>query len=116
MDEFEIPNFYIIPKIHKDAIVGRPIVAGYNWITAPISKFVGHFLQASYKNFDTISKDSSSLVQIWETKEIAGNLALYTIDVKSLYTNIPVDHAIQVIRDFLKKYPIENGDFILECI
>ena len=56
------------------------------------------------------------MVQILETRKFAGNIALYTIDVKSLYTNIPVDHAIQLIREFLKKYPLEHGDFILECM
>ena len=30
LDNFEIPNFYIIPKLHKNPIVGRPIVAGFN--------------------------------------------------------------------------------------
>ena len=29
---FTIPHFYIIWKILKNPIVGRPIVAGYNWI------------------------------------------------------------------------------------
>ena len=56
-------------------------------ITAPISKFVAHFLQASYKHFDTILKDKLSLVQILEARKFAGNIALYPIDVKSLYTN-----------------------------
>ena len=116
LDNFEIPNFYIIPKLHKDPIVGKPIVAGYNWITAPISKFVAHFLQVTYKHFDTILKDSLSLIQTLETTVFPGNIALYTIDIKSLYTNIPVDHAIKVIKSFLKLYPIENGDFIMECL
>ena len=29
---FDVPHFYIIWKILKNPIVGRPIVAGYNWI------------------------------------------------------------------------------------
>jgi hypothetical protein len=62
-------------------------------------------------------KDSLSLVQILGTKQFAGNIAPYTIiNVKSLYTNLPVDKVIQVIRKFHKKYHIENGYFILECM
>jgi len=47
VDEIEIPNFYINPKIHKDPTVGRHSVSGTNWITGPISKSVAHFLQES---------------------------------------------------------------------
>ena len=36
---FDIPHFYIIWKILKNPIVGRPIVAGYNWILTPASIF-----------------------------------------------------------------------------
>ena len=42
---YDIPHFYIIWKILKNPIVGRPIVAGYNWILTPASIFVGHYLK-----------------------------------------------------------------------
>ena len=35
---YAIPHFYIIWKILKNPIVGRPIVAGYKWIFTPASK------------------------------------------------------------------------------
>ena len=34
---FTIPHFYIIWKILKNPIIGRPIVAGYDWILTPAS-------------------------------------------------------------------------------
>ena len=33
---YNVPHFYIIWKILKNPIVGRPIVAGYNWILTPL--------------------------------------------------------------------------------
>ena len=42
---FTIPHFYIIWKILKVLPVGRPIVAGYDWILMPASIFAGHFLK-----------------------------------------------------------------------
>ena len=44
---FTIPHFYIIWKILKIPIIGRPIVARYDWILTLASIFAGHFL----KNF-----------------------------------------------------------------
>ena len=33
-------KFYIIPKIHKSPIAGRPIAASHSFITRPISIFI----------------------------------------------------------------------------
>ena len=71
IDNFSIPHFYIIWKILKNPPVGRPIVAGYNWILTPASIFVGHFLKEFYRKFDTILIDSVSLIRILENTEFA---------------------------------------------
>ena len=65
-ESFAIPHFYIIWKILKNPIVGRSIVAGYNWILTPASILVGTFLKDFYSKFDSILKDSFSLVKILE--------------------------------------------------
>ena len=63
---FDIPHFYINWKILKNPIVGRPIVAGYNWILTPASIFVGHYLKELYSKFENILTDSISLIKILE--------------------------------------------------
>jgi hypothetical protein len=37
-----VPHSYIIWKILKKTPIGRPIVAGYDWILTPASTFAGH--------------------------------------------------------------------------
>ena len=64
MFNFTVPHFYIIWKILKNPIVGRPIVAGYNWILTPASIFVGHYLKEFYSKFDSILTDSISLIKL----------------------------------------------------
>ena len=54
IDCFAIPHLYKIWKIVKNPQVGRPIIAGYNWILTPASIFVGHFLKEFYIKFDSI--------------------------------------------------------------
>ena len=60
---FTIPHFYIIWKLLKNPTVGRPIVAGYNWILTPASIFIGHYLKDFYSKFDSILTDSLSLIK-----------------------------------------------------
>ena len=67
---YDKPHFYIVWKILKKPIVGRPIVAGYNWLRTPALIFVGHYLKQFYSKFDNILTDRLSLVNCWEKNEI----------------------------------------------
>ncbi|XP_044170614.1 uncharacterized protein LOC114971795 [Acropora millepora] len=45
-DHFVTPaKFYVIPKIHKTPMVGRPIAASHSYITRPISIFVDELVK-----------------------------------------------------------------------
>ena len=118
LNSFIIPHFYILWKILKDPIVGRPIVSGCNWILTPVSIFVGHHLKKFCGKFDTILSDTLSLVKILEKKQFDQDCFLFTIDFKSLYTNIPVDHAIELMKEIIyeNKDIISNADFILDLL
>ena len=115
---YVIPHFYIIWKILKNPPVGRPIVAGYKWIFTPASIFVGHFLKKIYSKFDSILNDSLSLVKLLEKSRFEKHCFLFTIDFKSLYTNIPVEDAINSIRKLCFDYQdvIPNAHFIIELL
>ena len=93
-------------------------MAGYKWIFTPASIFVGHFLKEFYSKFDSILNDSLSLVKLLEYSRFDKNCFLFTIDFKSLYTNIPVEDAINSIRklcfDFQNVIP--NAHFIIELL
>ena len=77
---FDIPHFYIIWKILKNPIVGRPIVAVYNWILTPASIFVGHYLKEFYSKFENILTDSLSLIRILEISKFDKDCYLFIID------------------------------------
>ena len=115
---FDIPHFYIIWKILKNPIVGRPIVAGYNWILTPASIFVGHYLKVFYSKFENILTDSLSLIKLLENTFFDKDYFLFTIDFKKLYTNISVKDAIKIIKELFFRYQnvIPNAHFILELV
>ena len=53
-----------------------------------------------------------------ETKRFDKDCFLFTIDFKSLYTNIPVQDAINAIKELVWKYGnvIPNSEFIVELL
>jgi hypothetical protein len=91
-------------------------VAGYNWICTNASIFVGEYLKELTPTFDTILRDSLSLVKFLETTSFPKGCLLFTVDFKSLYTNIPVDIAISMITELLNKFPSEKNELIIALL
>ena len=84
------PIFYMLPKIHKENNPGRPIISQTNGPTEKISQFLDFFLKPLAAKTDSYLKDTNSFLRIIEAiSEIPSNTILVTIDVCSLYTNIP---------------------------
>ena len=85
-------QFYTLPKIHKRKLdpPSRPIVSGNGCPTERISQFIDHFLQPSVKNFRSYIKDTTDFLLMLESLgQLPPNCILVTLDVASLYTNIP---------------------------
>ena len=66
IESLSIPHFYIIWKTLLKNPIGRPVVAGFNWILMPASMFVGFSLKECYVKFDGMLKNSLSLAKILE--------------------------------------------------
>ena len=90
-DHFVTPaKFYVIPKIHKTPMVGRPIAASHSYITRPLSIFVDELVKPKIQ-MPTVLRDSSELILVLENTVLpSSNCFLVTADVVSLYPN--VDH------------------------
>ena len=104
------PEFYLLPKIHKpkinDLTPGRPIISGCGSPTEKLSKFLDHFLKPIVKTIPSYIKDTNHFLQIIirERHNFPPGIILCTLDVKSLYTNIPQDegilHCMMALIDF----------------
>ena len=83
-------QFYISRKIHKKGNPGRPVVSSINCHTANISKYVDYHLQPIVKQIPSYVKDTNDFInKINAVKSVPKNSYLITMDVRSLYTNIP---------------------------
>ena len=84
------PNMYFLPKIHKTNNPGRRIVSSIGSPTSKISHFVDIHLEKIVNKIKSHIKDTTDFINKIETiTDLPENTILVTMDVKSLFTNIP---------------------------
>ena len=98
-------RLYFLKKIHENPMGIRPIVSSCDSITEPISQFVDRWLQPHVKNLPSYLKDSTEFLNPIETTKLPHNCLLASIDVSSLYTNIPHEDGIQNVLYYLQNNP-----------
>ncbi|XP_078370299.1 uncharacterized protein LOC144654063, partial [Oculina patagonica] len=95
-------RFYILPKVHKQGNPGRPIVSSNSHPTERISQFVDYHLKPLVQNTDSFIKDTTHFLnKLKQLGRLPQNALLVTLDVSSLYTNIPHNEGINACRQFL---------------
>ena len=108
------PRFYIIPKLHKTPIAGRPIVPSHSWMTSGLSRIADYLLRPALNGCTTVLRDTKQLVNIIEKKQFnTQDILLVTADVNSLYTNISISDCIEKLSRFTY---LRGREYILEMI
>ena len=92
-----IPVFYTLTKIHKPIMVGRPIISGCDGPTERISSFVDTLLQPIAQKQQSYIKDTTDFINFIEKTKIGEDTILVTMDVSSLYTNIPQEEGTEIV-------------------
>ena len=97
------PIFYLLPKIHKPGTPGRPIISGCDSPTDRLSSFIDSHLKPLCTSLPSYIKDTNHFLQTIFNLDtpLPPNTILATIDVKSLYTNIPHDEGINAVLEAL---------------
>ena len=99
-------RFYILPKIHKDRNnpPGRPIVSANGHPTEHISEFVSDILNPLGPKLPSYIKDTTQFLnKLCSISATPNDSLLVTLDVSSLYTNIPHTEGIKATRIHLNK-------------
>lgn len=110
------PKIYGLPKLHKNGIPLRPIVASYMSPVYKLSKFLSNIL------INITEKNQYRIKDSWTFKKFIDNITLpkehvfFSLDVVSLYTNIPIELALQAIEKYwpeIEKFTkIPKSEFI----
>ena len=107
-DKCRTSRLYLLPKIHKGKIPppGRPIVSANGCPTEKISQLVDHFLTPpTTKYIRSYVRDTTDFLQkLDQLGELPPNCQVVTMDVTSLYTNIPNDEGLRAALKLLTLY------------
>ena len=106
------PNFYLLPKIHKNKLPppGRPIVSANGCPSERISQFVDHFIQPLVHKLPSYLRDSTHFINTIKDLKLPPDAIIASLDVTSLYTNIPNQEGISAASHYLTlaRDPMEN--------
>ena len=95
-----VPRFYGLPKIHKTDVPLRPIVSFINSPTYNLSKFLANIISALVTNRFSVN-NSIDFIERIKNIAIEEDEILVSFDVVSLFTSVPVDHAIDIVVNLL---------------
>jgi peptide-methionine (R)-S-oxide reductase len=100
-------ELYLLPKVHKNKLPmpGRPIVSANNSPTERISEFADFFLKPLVQKTRSYVRDTTDFInKIESITTLPAECYLCTVDVTSLYTNIPNDEGVTACTNILNKY------------
>ena len=96
-----IPQIYGLPKIHKTEIPLRPIVCTIGSGTYNLAKELNRILSLLVGKMDSYVKNSSHFVRSISHLHLEENDLFVSFDVKSLFTRVPINDALTIIKDRL---------------
>ena len=103
--------FKALPKIHKDVWPspnmppGRPIIADVNSETSNVSRLVEFFLFPLARSLPSFLMDSTHLIALLKGRSLSPSSLLCSLDVRSLYTNVPIDEGISRVASAFGRHP-----------
>lgn len=103
--------FYLLAKVHKKPVKGRPIIPTQNWITYHLSKWLAAELNPFMMNSHIILRDSLDLINTLEhdmelkykLSQAKENIWLISADVEALYPNINTNRGIMRLTRMLQE-------------
>jgi hypothetical protein len=93
------PRIYGLPKIHKEGAPLRPIINTIGSPTYQLAKILSHKLKPLVDNTISFVNDSSFFVNNIKNIKLDKDETLISFVVVSLFTKIPIDGAMEVIKN-----------------
>lgn len=114
-----LPKAYGLPKIHKINTPFRIIVSSINTALYALASYIHNILQSSLPKASSHINNSFELYSILSGKTIDNDEIFVSLDVVSLFTNVPIDLALNSINnrwEYIKKQTKLTQDEFLKAI
>ena len=104
-------SFYLLPKVHKPdwpnprMPPARPIVSDVGSVSRNCASFVEFFLAPIARQLPSYVRDSMHIISVVKNFSLPQDCFLFTLDVVSLYTNIPHDEGISACGRAFLRFP-----------
>ena len=99
------PKFYGLPKIHKPDTPLRPIVSSCGSVTYGVAKELAKILKPLVGKSPHHINRTQDFVEQFKHITVAPGECLSSYDVSALFTSVPIDPALKIIKDLLVKDP-----------
>ncbi|XP_011858392.1 PREDICTED: uncharacterized protein LOC105555949, partial [Vollenhovia emeryi] len=109
------PRLYGLPKIHKESVPLRPIVSNIGGPTYQLARYLTKPLQKLTGLNDSHIRNSMDFVNRITKIKTEPNDILVSFDVVSLFTNVPVQDTLDIIRTS-KEIPSTLFPLIEHCL
>ena len=110
------PKLYGLPKLHKPGFPMRPIVSFCGSPTYQLSKYLTTILQPLTDKSRHKLQSTEDFINATKTVQIPDDYKLVSFDVKSLFTSIPLQLALQctetAIRQSTDSLPLPTDDIM----
>ena len=110
------PKLYGLPKLHKPGIPMRPIVSFCGSPTYQLSRYLTTILQPLTDKSRRKLQSTENFIDAIKTVQIPDDYKLVSFDVKSLFTSIPLQLALQctetAIQQSTVKLPLPTEDIM----
>ncbi|XP_076028455.1 uncharacterized protein LOC143017551 [Oratosquilla oratoria] len=103
-----IPKFYGLPKVHKENIPLRPIVAFRNSPTYHLASYLAKLLRPLVTNSPHMLQNSADFIERIKGLNLRRGDVLVSFDVQSMFTSIPRDLAKSALKSAME----ENRGFL----
>ena len=97
------PKFYGLPKIHKPDTPLRPIVSSCGSVTYGVAKELAKILKPLVGKSPHHINSTQDFVEQAKHFTLEAGECLSSYDVSALFTSVPIDPALNVIKDLLVK-------------
>ena len=99
------PIFYGLPKFHKPDTPPRPTVSSCGSFTYSVAKDLTKILKPLVVKSPHHINSTHDFVEQVKHINLAPGECLSSYDVSALFTSVPIDPALNVIKNLFEKYP-----------